>query len=83
MNSLLLDNLQGVRQIKSYAREETELARFAESARQVGETQLVIMRTWAWYSSGMACLGAMGSAIVLYVGGRDVLAGTGFTAGDW
>ena len=40
------------------------------------------MRTWAWYSSGMACIGAMGSAIVLYVGGRDVLAGNGFTAGD-
>jgi ATP-binding cassette, subfamily B, bacterial len=82
MNSLLLDNLQGVRQIKSYAREETELARFAESARLVGETQLVIMRTWSWYTSGMTCLGAMGSAIVLYVGGRDVLAGTGFTAGE-
>ena len=37
MNSLLLDNLQGVRQIKSYAREETELTRFAASAMQGGE----------------------------------------------
>jgi ABC-type multidrug transport system fused ATPase/permease subunit len=73
MNSLLLDNLQGVRQIKSYAREETELARFSASARLVGETQLVIMRTWAWYSSGMSFLGALGGAIVLYVGGADVL----------
>ena len=76
MNSLLLDNLQGVRQIKSYAREETELERFSASARLVGETQLVIMRTWSWYSSAMAFFGALGSAIVLYVGGRDVLAGT-------
>src|SRR5471030_965217 len=73
MNSLLLDNLQGVRQIKSYAREETELDRFAVSARLVGETQLTIMRTWSWYSSTMAFLGALGSAIVLYIGGRDVL----------
>jgi ATP-binding cassette subfamily B protein len=47
MNSLLLDNLQGVRQIKSYAREETELQRFSTSALLVGETQLVIMRTWS------------------------------------
>ena len=82
MNALLLDNLQGVRQIKSYAREDMELTRFADAAHLVGETQLVIMRTWAWYSSGMTCLGAMGGAIVLYVGGRDVLAGTGFTAGE-
>ncbi len=76
MNSLLLDNLQGVRQIKSYAREETELKRFSTSALLVGETQLVIMRTWSIYSSAMAFFGALGSAIVLYVGGLDVLAGT-------
>ena len=75
MNSLLLDNLQGVRQIKSYAREETELARFSSSAHLVGETQLVIMRTWSIYSSTMAFVGALGSAIVLYRGGLDVLAG--------
>jgi len=76
MNSLLLDNLQGIRQIKSYAREETELARFSTSAKLVGETQLVIMRTWSWYSSAMAFFGTLGSVIVLYIGGLDVLAGT-------
>lgn len=76
MNSLLLDNLQGVRQIKSYAREETELKRFSSSALLVGETQLVIMRTWSVYSSAMTFFGALGSAIVLYIGGLDVLAGT-------
>ena len=76
MNSLLLDNLQGIRQIKSYAREETELNRFSASAQLVGDTQLVIMRTWSWYSSAMTFFGALGSAIVLYIGGRDVLAGT-------
>ncbi len=75
MNSLLLDNLQGVRQIKSYAREETELMRFSDSARHVAETQLVIMRTWSWYSSAMVFFGTMGSVIVLYVGGLDVVAG--------
>ena len=73
MNALLLDNLQGVRQIKSYAREETELERFSASARLVGETQLVIMRTWSWYSSGMSFFAALGSVIVLYIGGHDVL----------
>jgi ATP-binding cassette subfamily B protein len=76
MNSLLLDNLQGVRQIKSYAREETELDRFSASAQLVGETQLVIMRTWSWYSSGMTFIAALGAAIVLYIGGIDVLNGS-------
>jgi ABC-type multidrug transport system fused ATPase/permease subunit len=76
MNSLLLDNLQGIRQIKSYAREATELARFSTSAQLVGDTQLIIMRVWSWYISAMTFFGALGSAIVLYIGGSDVLAGT-------
>jgi ATP-binding cassette, subfamily B, bacterial len=75
MNALLLDNLQGVRQIKSYAREETELARVSDAAHLLGETSLVIMRTWSWFSSAMAFFAALGSAIVLYIGGQDVLAG--------
>ncbi len=82
MNALLLDNLQGVRQIKSYAREETELERFSESARLVAETQLVIMRTWSWYSPGTTFIAALGSVIVLYVGGSDVLANPSFKPGD-
>jgi ABC-type multidrug transport system fused ATPase/permease subunit len=82
MNSLLLDNLQGVRQIKSYAREESELERFSDSARLVGETQLVIMKTFSWYTSGMSFVAALGSAIVLYVGGKDVLAAGNFTPGE-
>jgi ABC-type multidrug transport system fused ATPase/permease subunit len=82
MNALLLDNLQGVRQIKSYAREETELERFSESARLVAETQLVIMRTWSWYSPGTTFIAALGSVIVLYVGGGDVLANPNFKPGD-
>ena len=82
MNALLLDNLQGVRQIKSYAREETELERFSASARLVAETQLVIMRTWSWYSPGTTFIAALGSVIVLYVGGTDVLATANFKPGD-
>jgi len=76
MNSLLLDNLQGVRQIKSYAREETELKRFSDSALHFAQSQMVIFHTWSWYSSGMAFFGTLGSAIVLYIGGQDVVAGT-------
>ena len=82
MNALLLDNLQGVRQIKSYAREETELERFSASARLVAETQLVIMRTWSWYSPGTTFIAALGGVIVLYVGGNDVLTTTNFKPGD-
>ncbi len=77
MNSLLLDNLQGIRQDQVVrARGRTELARFSASAEKVAETQLVIMRTWSWVLVGDGVFAALGSVIVLYIGGRDVLAGT-------
>ena len=81
MNSLLLDNLHGIRQIKSYAREEVEGRRFADAAETVRTTQLWVMHVWATYSPAMRFCGALGTVIVLWIGGRDVLAGR-FTAGQ-
>lgn len=82
MNSLLLDNVQGMRQIKSFAREEQEGRHFAESAEGVRQGTLQVMRAWAWYSPSMAFIAALGSVIVLGVGGEDVLKNTGFTQGE-
>jgi len=81
MNSLLLDNLHGIRQIKSYAREDEEGRRFAAAAEKVRTTQLWVMHIWATYSPAMKFCGALGTVLVLWVGGRDVLAGR-FTAGQ-
>src|SRR5438552_2814550 len=75
MNALLMDNLQGVRQIKAFGREEHEDQRFAERADGLREGTLGIMRVWAAYSPAMAFAGALGMGLVLWVGGRQVLAG--------
>ena len=36
----------------------------------------MIMRSWSWYSSCGTFFAALGSAIILYVGGHDVLNGS-------
>lgn len=82
MNSLLLDNIHGMRQIKSFAREGEESRRFGAAADKVRSTQLWVMHIWATYSPSMNFLGSLGSVIVLFVGGRDVLRHDGFTAGQ-
>jgi ATP-binding cassette, subfamily B, bacterial len=82
MSALLLDHLQGIRQIKSYAREAEEGARFAEKADRVRQETLVVMRAWAFYSPSMAFLASLGSVVVLWAGGQDVLRSTGFTPGQ-
>ncbi|GAB4241569.1 MAG: ABC transporter ATP-binding protein [Candidatus Methylacidiphilales bacterium] len=75
MNSLLLDNLQGIRQIKSFGVEQRELAHFQQKADAVRHGNLVVMKAWALYNPTMTFLGATGAALVLYFGGLDVLQG--------
>src|SRR3989449_5955779 len=72
MNALLMDNLQGVRQIKAFAREPHEDTRFAQRADSLRIGTLGIMRVWAAYSPAMSFAGALGLVLVLWVGGRQV-----------
>ncbi|MBL6764430.1 MAG: ABC transporter ATP-binding protein [Verrucomicrobiae bacterium] len=75
MNALLMDNLQGVRQVKSFGREEHEDGRFAARAEELRQGTLQVMRAWANYSPSMAFMNASGTALVLWVGGSMVLKG--------
>ncbi|HEX8280780.1 MAG TPA: ABC transporter ATP-binding protein, partial [Chthoniobacterales bacterium] len=75
MNSLLHDNLAGIRQIKSFVREREEHGRFNRVSDQLRETTLVVMRTWAVYHPSMYLIGSLGIVLVVWVGARAVLAG--------
>jgi ABC-type multidrug transport system fused ATPase/permease subunit len=75
MNALLMDNLQGVRQVKAFAREGHEDERFAKRADDLRKGTLGIMRVWAAYSPTMSFAGALGMVLVLGIGGRQVIAG--------
>jgi ABC-type multidrug transport system fused ATPase/permease subunit len=74
MNALLMDNLQGIRQIKSFAREPHEDIRFAARAEGLRAGTLGVMRVWAMYSPAMSFAASLGVGLVLWVGGRQVLA---------
>ncbi len=50
MNSLLHDNLAGIRQIKSFVREGEEHKRFNSVSDQLRHATLVVMRVWAHLS---------------------------------
>src|SRR5436190_17173410 len=76
MNALLMDNLQGIRQIKAYGQQEHEDRRFGERADALRKGTLEVMRAWATYSPAMSVAAALGSALVLWYGGKLVMAGT-------
>src|SRR5205809_4380827 len=76
INALLHDNLAGVRQIKSFAREGEEHARFNRASDQLRHATLVVMRTWAIYSPSMSMFEAIGALLVLGFGSHAVLTGS-------
>ena len=47
MNALLMDNLQGIRQIKSFGRERHEDTRFGARAEDLRQGTLTVMRAWS------------------------------------
>jgi ABC-type multidrug transport system fused ATPase/permease subunit len=75
MNSLLHDNLSGVRQIKAYVRERQEHGRFNKASNRLKEATLVVMRAWAIYDPSMDFLTSCGLVIVTGFGGMAVLQG--------
>ena len=60
MNSLLHDNLSGIRQIKSFVREGEEHARFNKASDALRRATLVVMKVWAIYNPSMYLFGSLG-----------------------
>ena len=75
MNSLLHDNLSGIRQIKSFVREKEEHARFNRMSDRLRHATLVVMRVWAIYHPSMYLFGSLGIVLVVAVGAKMVLSG--------
>lgn len=73
MNAMLHDNLAGIRQIKTYVREEEQHARFNEASRQLQKATLVVMRVWAVYNPSMSLFASAGLLIVVAFGAQAVL----------
>ena len=76
MNALLMDNLQGIRQIKAFGRQSHEDERFAQRADDLRASTLGVMRVWALYSPAMSFAASLGMGLVLWKGGILVMQGT-------
>jgi len=76
MNSVLHDNLAGIRQIKTYVREKEEHERFNQNSNELRTATLTVMKAWAIYSPSMDFFASCGRVLVIGFGGSAVLAGT-------
>jgi len=80
-NSVLAENVNGVRVVQAFSRQEKNYSNFSEYVnRYFLETSLDAARVASFFTPVVDVLGAAATAIVVYVGGRAVL-GEEITAG--
>jgi ABC-type multidrug transport system fused ATPase/permease subunit len=70
------ENVSGVRVVKAFAREERQLGRFRHSVGRVFDQQMYATRIQARYTPLISFLPNLGLALILLVGGRDVIHGS-------
>ena len=76
------ENVSGVRVVKAFAAEPAQLARFEGSAGSVFEQSMRATRLRAYYNPFIGFLPSVGLAVILLVGGRQVISGS-LTLGDF
>jgi ATP-binding cassette subfamily B protein len=70
------ENIGGIRVVKAFAQEERQLDRFRHSVSRVFSQQMTATRIQARYTPLISFLPNLGLAVILLVGGREVIAGT-------
>jgi ATP-binding cassette subfamily B protein len=70
------ENVSGIRIVKAFAREEHQLHRFSRAVDRVFDQSIYSTRLQAFFSPLIGFLPQMGIALVLLVGGREVISGS-------
>ena len=76
------ENVSGIRIVKAFAREEHQLRRFRHAVTRVFDQSIYSTRLQAFFSPLIGLLPQFGIALVLLVGGRQVIAGN-LSLGDF
>ncbi len=69
------ESVSGIRVVKAFAREDHMLGRFRHSVARVFDQNVYSTRLRAFYSPFLGFIPSLGLAIVLFVGGREVISG--------
>jgi len=69
------ENVSGIRIVKAFAREEYQLHRFSRAVSRVFDQSIYSTRLQAFFSPLIGLLPQIGIALVLLIGGREVIAG--------
>jgi ATP-binding cassette subfamily B protein len=82
LNTILQENLAGIKVVKAFTREKSEQAKFGVAADNLLKQQLTVVRVFSFLFPVVFFVANMGQALVLYYGGKQMIANT-LTLGEW
>lgn len=82
LNTVVQENVAGLKVVRAFGREPYEKARFARTADALLDQQLKVGRTFSFLFPVIFLIANLGQAAVLYFGGQQIINGT-LTVGEW
>jgi ATP-binding cassette subfamily B protein len=82
LNTVLQENLAGIKVIKAFAREGEQQAKFDAAADAVRDQQIEVTRLFAFLFPFVFLIANLGQAAILYYGGVQIVNGT-LSLGEW
>lgn len=82
LNTILQENLAGIKVVKAFAREPDQQVRFNQSADHLMEQSIKVARTFSFLFPIIFLLANLGQAAIIFFGGRQIINGT-LTFGEW
>jgi ATP-binding cassette, subfamily B, multidrug efflux pump len=73
ISAMAQENLAGVRVVRAYAQEEAQVERFSVLNREYVAKNAALIRLWSLFYPAMGLLAALGTVIVLWLGGTLVI----------
>jgi ATP-binding cassette, subfamily B, multidrug efflux pump len=82
LNTILQENLAGIKVVKAFTREQSEQKKFKDSASDLMNQQITIARMFTFLMPLVFLVANLGQATTLYAGGQQIIHGT-LTIGEW
>ena len=82
LNTILQENLAGIKVVKAFAREAMEQERFSRAADDLMQQQITLARIFSFLFPFIFFIANLGQVVVIYFGGNQVIGNT-LTIGEW
>jgi ATP-binding cassette, subfamily B, multidrug efflux pump len=82
LNTVLQENLAGIKVIKAFTREKEEYVKFKQAADATMDQQIAVSRLFTFMFPFIFLIANLGQAAILYVGGKQIIAGA-LSLGAW